>query len=65
VGLGDLFDEKNKSLDYSELCVNDWSNITISESRMLDFYTDLRILVTECEPNNNQNILCEKNETKK
>ena len=32
------YNEKNKSNDYSELCINDWSNSIISESRMLDLY---------------------------
>jgi hypothetical protein len=37
----------------------------LSENRKLTYYKDIRIISDICDPKNKENIICEKNETKR
>ena len=37
----------------------------LSENRKLSYYKDIRIIADICDPKNKEDIICEKNETKR
>ena len=50
--------------DYSELCVDSWEGVSLYENKKLTNYADLRIRITNCDPNNLENIICESEEAR-
>lgn len=62
--MGKVFDELSAEGDYSELCVDSWEGVSLYENKQLTNYADLRIRITNCDPNNLENIICESEEAR-
>jgi len=56
--LGEIFDELSTDEDYSELCLDTWDKLSLYENKKLTNYSDLRIRITSCDPNNLEGIVC-------